>query len=57
MDKSVLILEMPEWDDEAAVVFLRILEDLTNAFETHYLAQVKRHYEKIYRFEAEQDLF
>jgi hypothetical protein len=57
MGKSVLILEMPELDDEAAVVFLHILQDLTNAFETHYLSQIKRHYEKLYRWEAEQDLF
>lgn len=57
MDKSVLILEMPELDDETAVVFLHILQDLTNAFEIHYLRQIKRHYQKLYLWEAEQDLF
>jgi hypothetical protein len=57
MDKPVLILEMPELDDETVVVFQHILQDLTNAFETHYLSQIKRHYQKLYLWEAEQDLF
>jgi hypothetical protein len=57
MDKPVLILEMPELDDETAVTLQHFLQDLTNAFESHYLCQIKRHYQKLYLKEAEQDLF
>jgi hypothetical protein len=39
MDKSVLIIEMPKLDDKAAVDLQQFLQDLTNAFENHYLNQ------------------
>jgi len=57
MDKSVLIIEMPELDDEAAVGFQQFLQELTNAFESHYLHQIKRYYRKLYHEDEEQDLF
>jgi hypothetical protein len=57
MDKQVLIIEMPELDDGAAVGLQHFLQELTNAFENHYLRQIKRHYQKLYLDEAEQDLF
>lgn len=56
MDKSALIIEMPELDDKAAVELQQFLQDLTNAFENHYLFQIKRYYQKLYLDEAEQDL-
>jgi len=56
MDKSALIIEMPELDDKAAVELQQFLQDLTNAFENHYLFQIKRCYQKLYLDEAEQDL-
>ncbi len=56
MDKSVLIIDMPELDDEAAVEMQLFLQQLANAFENHYLRQIKRYYEKVYMEEAEHDL-
>jgi hypothetical protein len=57
MDKQMLIIEMPELDDKAAVDLQQFLQDLTNAFENHYLRQIKRYYQKLYREEADKDLF
>jgi hypothetical protein len=57
MDKPVLIIEMPKLDDKAAVDLQRFLQELTNAFETHYLRQIKRYYQKLYLNEADKDLF
>ena len=57
MDKPVLIIEMPELDDEAAVGVQQFFQELTNAFESHYLRQIKRYYRRLYREGEEQDLF
>lgn len=57
MDKPVLILEMPELDDETAIILQQFLQDFTNAFEAHYLSQIKRYYQQLYLDEAGQDLF
>ena len=57
MDKQVLIIEMPELDDKTAVDLQQFLQDLTNAFENHYLRQIKRYYQKLYLKEADKDLF
>jgi hypothetical protein len=56
MDKPVIIIEMPELDDEAAVVLQQFFQDLTNAVEIHYLRQIKRYYQKLYLDKAEQGL-
>lgn len=56
MDKQMLIIEMPELNDEAAAGLQYFLQELTNAFESHYLNQIKRYYERLYLEEAEQDL-
>lgn len=56
MDKPVLIIEMPELNDEAAVGLQQFLQELTNAFESHYLSQIKRYYRQLYREDEEQDL-
>lgn len=56
MDRRMLIIEMPELDDEAAVGLQYFLQELTNAFESHYLNQIKRYYDKLYLEEAERDL-
>jgi len=57
MDKPVLIIEMPELDDEAAVGLQHFLQELANAFETHYLRQIKRYYQKLYLNELDKNLF
>jgi len=57
MDKPVLIIEMPELDDEAVMGLQQVLQELTNAFESHYLHQIKRYYQKLYLEDEEQDLF
>ena len=53
MDKRMLIIEMPELDDEAAVGFQHFLQYLTNAVETHYFSQIRRYYQKLYYEESE----
>ena len=57
MDKPVLIIEMPELDDKAVVDLQQFLQELTNTFESHYLHQIKRYYQKLYLEDEEQDLF
>lgn len=57
MDKQMLFIEMPELNDEAAVGLQCFLQELTNAFERHYLNQIKRYYEKLYLEEAKRDSF
>ena len=57
MDKPVLVIEMPELDDEAAVGLQQFLQELTNAFESHYLRQIKRYYRQLYCEGEERDLF
>lgn len=57
MDRPVLIIEMPELNDEAAVNFQLFLQTLMNAFENHYHSQIKRYYEELYPEDWEQDLF
>ena len=57
MDKPVLIIEMPELDDEAAVSLQQFFQELTNAFESHYLHQIERYYRKLYLEDEERNLF
>lgn len=57
MDKPVLVIEMPELDDEAAVGLQQFLQELTNAFESHYLRQIKRYYRQLYNEGEDQELF
>ncbi len=42
--------------DISAVGLQCFLQELTNAFKSHYLNQTKRYYEKLYLGEAERDL-
>lgn len=44
MDKSVLIIEMPELSDEGVAEVHNVLQALMNAFESHYLHQLKRYH-------------
>ena len=44
MDESVLIIEMPKLSDEGAAEVHNVLQALMNAFESHYLHQLKRHH-------------
>ena len=44
MDKSVLIIEMPELSDEGAAKIQNVLQALMNAFESHYRHHLKRYH-------------
>ena len=43
MDKSVLIVEMPTLSDEAVTGIYDFLQEITLAFESHYLHQLRRY--------------
>lgn len=44
MDKSVLIIEMPELSDEGAAEVHIVLQALMNAFESHYRHHLNRYH-------------
>jgi hypothetical protein len=44
MDKSVLIIEIPELSDEGAAEVHNLLQALMNAFESHYHHHLKRYH-------------
>lgn len=44
MDKSVLIIEMPDFSDEGAAEVHNVLQTLMNAFESHYRHHLKRYH-------------
>jgi hypothetical protein len=45
MDKSVLIVEMPELSDEAVMSIYDFLQEITLAFESHYLHRLRRYHQ------------
>ncbi len=47
MDKSVLIIEMPDLSYEQAAGIEDFLHVLINAFENHYARQLKEYYGKL----------
>ncbi len=42
---SLMFVDPPELTDDAAAEVLDFLFELTNAFENHYLEQLRRHYQ------------
>lgn len=46
MDKSVLIIELPELSDEAVSGMQEFLQEFMIAFESHYFCQLQRHHRK-----------
>jgi hypothetical protein len=42
MDKPVLIIEVPELNDDAATIVLDFLQDILNAFDSHVYYQRQR---------------
>lgn len=44
MNNPVLIIEMPELNDKAAVDMHNFLQELMNVFELHYMSQINQHY-------------
>jgi hypothetical protein len=44
VDKPVLIVEMPELSDEAVMGIYNFLQDITLAFESHYLHRLRRYH-------------
>jgi hypothetical protein len=47
MDKPVLIIEMPELNNEAVVSVYHFLQELMNAFESHYFYQMQQYYRQV----------
>jgi len=47
MDKPVLIVEMPELNDEAVIGIHHFLQELMNAFESHYFYQMRQYYRQL----------
>jgi hypothetical protein len=43
MDKSVLIVELPKLSDEAVTSIYDFLQEITLAFESRYLHQLRRY--------------
>lgn len=44
MDKPVLIIEMPKLSDEAVMGIYDFLQEITLAFESRYLHQLRRYH-------------
>lgn len=57
MDKQMLVIEMPELDDEMLVQMQGFLQGLINSFEAHYYHRLERHYRKKYLKEMLEDQF
>ena len=57
MDKRMLVIEMPELDDEMLVQMQDILQGLMNSFEAHYYHRLQRQYRKKYLKEMIEDQF
>lgn len=49
MDKPLLIIEMPELSDEAVIGIHQFLEEIREAFESHYFYQMQRYYRQHHR--------
>ncbi len=49
MDKSVLMIEMPELSEEVLAEIQGFLETLTEAFGSHYYHQLTRYYRRLAR--------
>ena len=52
---SLLFVDPPDLSDQSASEILDFLYELTNAFENHYAAQLRRYYQEGDR--SQQDLF
>ena len=53
--QSLMFVDPPELSDKTAIEMLDFLYELTTAFENHYAAQLRLHYQEIDR--SQQDLF
>jgi len=53
--QSLLFVDPPDLSDKSATEMLDFLYELTTAFENHYAAQLRLHYQEIDR--SQQDLF
>jgi hypothetical protein len=53
--QSLLFVDPPDLSDKTASEMLDFLYELTTAFENHYAAQLRLHYQEIDR--SQQDLF
>lgn len=52
VDKPVLIIDMPELNDETIVRIQEFLQDLMNSFESQNSISIKRYYRKLYNEQA-----
>ena len=47
MDKSILMIEVPELSDEAIVTIHDFLHEVVMAFESYYCHKLKRYYQQL----------
>ena len=52
---SLLFIDPPDLSDETASEMFDFLYQLATAFENHYIAQLRRHYQKV--DQSQSDLF
>lgn len=57
MDKQMLVIEMPDLDDEMLVQMQDFLQGLINSFEAHYYHRLERYYRKKHLKEMLEDQF
>ena len=48
MNKSVLIIDMPELSDEAIALIQEFLQDLATSFESQHIIPIRRYYRRLY---------
>jgi hypothetical protein len=48
VDKSILMIEMPELNDKAIGEIHSFLKELVDAFESHYYCQLQRFYQQLF---------
>ena len=57
MNKSLLIIEMPELSHEVTADIHKFLQALLNAFESHHISQLRQYYRNLPLDDDISDLF
>lgn len=57
MDKPVLIIEMPELNDEAITALRNFIHELLISFEAHYFHKLQRYHDKVFLDDDIDDIF